>query len=115
MVKTIPEGTFQYKEGLYILETPVNVGTLSWIVWELYSAEGYCFYDLTQPENYVDGDVDGELLPIENRVFAQYMTMRKDEAYVTNNIISVPIRAEYENVSDVTSDVKEPVGEEVPE
>ena len=100
MIKTIPKGAFQYKEGLYVLETPVKSGPLSWTVWELYSAEGYCFYDLTQPENYVDGDVEGELLPLEKRVFAQYMTMCKDEEYVTNNIISVPIEDGYENVSE---------------
>ena len=96
MARTIPDGAFLYKEGLYIVETPMSVGSLNWVVWELYSVEGYCFYDLTQPENY---DEDGNLLPAEQRVYAQYMTMRKNEEYVTNNIISVPVEEGYEIVS----------------
>lgn len=38
--------------------------------YDLYSAEGYCFWDIQQPENYDEG---GNLLPLENRCFAQYM------------------------------------------
>lgn len=86
--KEIPVGAFLYKEGLYIFEKQMNVGSLSWAIWELYSADGWCFYDLQQPENY---DEYGNLLPAEDRVYAQYRTMRKDEDYVTNNIISVPV------------------------
>lgn len=95
-VREIPEGAFLYKEGLYIFEKQMNVGSLSWTVWELYSADGWCFYDLEQPENY---DEEGNLLPAEQRVYAQYRTMRKNEAYVTNNIISVPVQDGYEIVS----------------
>ena len=94
MARTIPNSAFLYKEGLYIVETPLTLNGRFIIKWELYSAEGYCFYDLTQPENYVDGDVTGELVPESDRVYAQYMIMRKDEEYVTNNIISVPIETE---------------------
>ena len=88
MNRIIPENAFQYKEGLYINEFEASMGTLRWTVWELYSAEGWCFYDLEQPENY---DEEGNLLPAENRIYARFMTMRKNEEYVTNNIISVPI------------------------
>lgn len=96
MARTIPEGAFLYKEGLYIYEHDVTMGSLSWTVWELYSADGWCFYDLAIPENY---DEDGNLLPAEDRVYAQYKTMRKDEEYVTNNIIPVPVQDGYEIVS----------------
>lgn len=96
MQRTIPEGAFLYKEGLYVYEKQMNVGSLSWTIWELYSADGWCFYDLTQPENY---DEDGNLLPENQRVYAQFMSMRKNEQYVTDNIISVPVQEGYEIVS----------------
>ena len=99
MARVIPEGAFLYKEGLYIVETEISMNGISRIKWELYSAEGWCFYDLTQAENYVDGDVTGELVPENQRVYAQYMIMTKDEEYVTNNIISVPVQDGYEIVS----------------
>lgn len=95
MARIIPEGAFLYKEGLYIVETPLVLNGISITKWELYSADGWCFYDLTQSENYVDGIVGGELVPEIDRVYAQYMIMRKDEEYVTNNIISVPIEDGY--------------------
>lgn len=96
MPRIIPEGAFLYKEGLYIFEKQMHVGALSWTVWELYSADGWCFYDLTQVENY---DEEGNILPENQRIYAQYMTMRKDEEYVTNNIVSVPVKDGYEIVS----------------
>lgn len=99
MIRPIPETAFLFKEGLYIDEYDRTVGSLSWTVWNLYSAEGWCFYDLAQSENYVKGDVTGDLLPPENRVYAQYMTMRKNEQYVTDNIICVPVEEGYEIVS----------------
>ena len=91
-MRVIPENAFLYKEGLYIAESITVRGTSKW---ELYSAEGWCFYDLTQPENY---DEEGNLLPPENRIYSQYMIMRKDEQYVNDNIISVPIKEDYEIV-----------------
>lgn len=99
MTRTIPEGAFLYKEGLYIVETPLALNGIAITRWELYSAEGWCFYDSEQAENYVDGIVGGELLPENQRIYAQYMVMRKDEAYVTNNIISVPVQEGFEIVS----------------
>lgn len=100
MARIIPEGAFLYKEGLYIVESEITVAGRPITKWELYSADGYCFYDLTQPENYVHGDVEGgALVPENQRVYAQYMIMAKDEEYVTNNIISVPVQNGYEIVS----------------
>lgn len=96
MAREIPEGAFLYKEGLYILETSLVLNGTSIIKWELYSAEGWCFYDLAIPENY---DEEGNLKPANERVYAQYKIMPKDEEYVTNNIISVPVEDGYEIVS----------------
>ena len=92
MARVIPEGAFLYKDGLYIYEKNMNVGSLSWTVWELYSTDGWCFYDLQQPENY---DEEGNLLPATRLYYSQFMTMRKNEDYVTNNIIPVPIQDGY--------------------
>lgn len=96
MSRTIPEEAFLYKEGLYIHERIITLGSLTRTAWDLYSAEGWCFYDLQQPENY---DEEGNLLPAEDRVYAQFMTMTKDEYYVTNYIICVPVEDGYEIVS----------------
>lgn len=86
MARTIPENAFLYKEGLYINEYTLSVSGKTWTIWELFSAKGYCFYDLQIPENYNE---EGELLPEENRVHYQYTKMPKDEEYVTNNIFTV--------------------------
>lgn len=91
MERVIPSGATLIKEGLYLHERTVKIGTRTIIAWDLYSAEGWCFYDLQQAENYVDGNVGGELVPENERIYAQYATMPKDEEYVTNNIISVLI------------------------
>lgn len=89
MSRVIPDGAFLIKEGLYVHERTITLGSLTRTAWDLYSAEGWCFYDLQQAENYVDGIIGGELVPEDKRVYAQFATMPKDEEYVTNNIISV--------------------------
>jgi hypothetical protein len=99
MSKVIPNDAFLIKEGLYVHERTITLGSLTRTAWDLYSAEGWCFYDLQQAENYVDGIIGGELVPEDERVYAQFATMPKDEAYVTNNIISVR-----EEVSDERTD-----------
>lgn len=96
MARVIPEGAFLYKEGLYIHEYPITVGSMTRTVWELFSADGWCFYDLQIPENY---DEEGNLKPANERIYAQYSIMPKDEQYVTDNIISVPVEEGYEIVS----------------
>lgn len=96
MTRAIPEGAFLYKEGLYIYEYERTVGSVTRTIWQLYSADGWCFYDLTIPENY---DEEGNLRPANERVYYQYSIMPKDEEYVTNNIISVPVEEGFEIVS----------------
>lgn len=95
MQRTIPEGAFLYKVGLYIVETNIVVVGRPIVKWELYSAEGWCFYDLAQPENY---DEEGNLVPAEQRVYAQYMIMTKNEERVTNEIICVPVEEGYDTL-----------------
>ena len=84
--KNIPETAFLCKEGLYINEYDRTMGSLTWTVWELFADSGYCFYDLQIPENY---DEEGNLKPLNQRVFYTYSKMPKDEQYVTDNIVVV--------------------------
>lgn len=99
----IPSTAFLYKEGLYIDEQTVTAGDLTWVMWHLYASEGYCFYDLQIPENYDD---KGNLKPENERVYYTYSIMRKDEKYVTENIVSVPISegAKKEDFYEITNE-----------
>jgi hypothetical protein len=90
----IPENSFLIKEGLYCHEYQMTFGNLSYTVWELFAADGYCFYDLQQPENY---DEDGNLLPIEKLVHMKYMKTKADQNYL-DNIICVPCEHDYDIV-----------------
>lgn len=92
MARTIPKGATQIQVGLYLYESTFTMNGVLYTSWELFSAEGYCFYDLQIPENY---DEEGNLLPPAQRVYYQYTIMPKDEEYVANNIISVPIEEGY--------------------
>lgn len=96
MTREIPEGAFLYKEGLYIYESSFVWNGTTRYTWELYSAEGWCFYDLQIPENY---DEEGNLKPASERLYAQYSVMAKNEQYVTDYIIPVPVEDGYEIVS----------------
>lgn len=91
MERIIPEGAFLIKEGLYVHERSFKVGDQSFTAWDLYSADGWCFYDLQQAENYVDGNIGGELVSEAERVYSRFAIMPKDEQYVTNYIIPAPI------------------------
>lgn len=91
MERIIPEEAFLVKVGLYVYERSFLFGGKEHVAWDLYSADGWCFYDLQQAENYVDGKIGGELVPEDKRVYSRYAIMPKDSAYVSKNIVSVPI------------------------
>lgn len=95
-IRPIPEGSTEIQTGLWLHVTIVNTpfGTIH--RGELYSAEGYCFYDLSIPENY---DEEGNLKPAEERVYAQYSTCPgNDPEWINENIVSVPVQPGYEIV-----------------
>lgn len=96
MERVIPKSVFQFKEGLLIAETNLTVANRPFTKWELYAEDGWCFYDLTIPENY---DEEGNLRAETERVYYRYSIMRKGEQYVTDNIIAVPIQDGYELVN----------------
>lgn len=97
MARTIPEGATLVKEGLYCYAYDVTLGSLSYTVWELFSAEGWCFYDAADPVNY---DEEGNLLPADQRIYAQYMKTRA--GYNLDDLICVPVDPSYEIVSAPT-------------
>ena len=46
MERIIPNEAFLVKEGLYVHEKSFKMGERTYETWELYSDEGWCFYDL---------------------------------------------------------------------
>ena len=96
-VRPIPEGSVEIQTGLWAHEHHYTFNGQPRMRYWLYSAEGYCFWEVQQPENY---DEEGNLLPLEQRVFAQYAATtyttieQLNEAYV-----SVPVQDGYEIVS----------------
>lgn len=93
----IPEGSIEVQTGLWVFLREYTVGGRPRARYLLYSAVDYCFYEIGQPENYVDGDVGGELLPPEQRVYATYMsTAYTTIEQINENIVSVPYQEGYE-------------------
>ena len=96
-VRPIPEGSVEIQTGLWAAENRYTFNGQPRMRYDLYSAEGYCFWDIQQPENY---DEYGNLLPLERRVFAQYSRTPYTSIDDLNaNYISVPVQDGYEIVS----------------
>lgn len=96
MIESIPEGSIEIQTGLWAHPRSFAVGGNTYSYYELYSAEGYCFYDLDQPENY---DEEGNLKPPAERVYAQYATCTYSFEEINDHIVSVPVEEGYEIVS----------------
>lgn len=100
-VRPIPKNAIEIQPGLWAAEVHLNHGGVDRMWYDLHSAEGYCFWNVQQPENY---DEDGNLLPLDHRVFAQYAATACSTIDDLNaNFVSVPLQPGYENVSDTTS------------
>lgn len=101
MIREIPEGAELLQTGLYVYRYERTIAGNVYLAGALYSSEGYCFYDLEQAENY---DEEGNLVPAENRVYAQYQLLSTTSAAKTNEelnqrFVSVPVQDGYEIVS----------------
>lgn len=80
MAREIPKTAKQIQEGLWLNKTPVIVLGQARIRHELYSSEGYCFYDNTWTE--------------EERIYWQYASLGfTDNA---NNYTSIKIEEDME-------------------
>lgn len=96
-VRPIPEGSVEIQTGLWAAENHYTFNGQPRIRYDLYSSEGYCFWEVQQPENY---DEEGNLLPLEQRVFAQYARTAYTSIDALNEaFISVPVQDGYEIVS----------------
>ena len=96
-LQTIPDGSVEVQTGLWAHFTQFTWKRNTYTQCELYSAEGYCFYSLSIPENYVEGEIGGELLPLEQRIYAQYMSTPYSTVEEINaDIVSLPVEEGYE-------------------
>lgn len=97
--RKIPEGSVETQPGLWAYEkryiSPVT--NTEKMFYDVYSSEGYVFWEVAQPENY---DEEGNLLPLEQRVFATFISsVCKTIEEVNAAFISVPYQEGFEVVS----------------
>ena len=99
----IPEGSVEIQTGLWAHLHSFTLNGTVYSKYNIYSEDGYCFWEVNQPENY---DEEGNLKPPSERVYARiaytcYTTIEELNA----NFVSVPIEEGFEIVStgDVTA------------
>lgn len=98
MARQIPAGSIEIQTGLYVHDEVKVIGGREYTFRKLYSAKNYCFYDVEQPENY---DEEGNLLPAEQRVYAQYSNLAISQSswtyeQINARYISVPAQSGYQ-------------------
>lgn len=92
-LREIPDGSIEVQTGLWAWLETLTFGNITRSFYRLYSADGYCFYDLTDPYCYVDGDITGELLPENERIYAQYqVTTCTTIEQINARFVSVPVQ-----------------------
>ncbi len=111
MIREIPEGAELLSTGLYVYRYQITIGGIARTLGELYSSEGYCFYD----NEYEIYDEEGNLIPSDEiqpnqRMYSQYMGLAISLAAQTNEylaarFISVPVDPTYEIVSKPNDNV----------
>lgn len=95
--RIIPEGSVEIQTGLWLYTYSRVIGGVERTFRKLYAAEGYCFYNVDMPENY---DEDGNLKPLEQRVYATYSSCGYTTIEEINaHFVSVPYQDGYEVVS----------------
>lgn len=75
MAREIPEGSALVQTGLYLYSYTRTISGVERTFYQLFSAEGYCFY-----ENY---------LPEEDRIYMQWTSILSEEEVA--NYTSVPV------------------------
>lgn len=96
-VRPIPEGSVEIQTGLWACVNSFTMNGVVYSFYDLYSSEGYCFWNTMVPENY---DEEGNLLPLEQRLFAQYASTSFSSIDEINEVFfSVPVQPGYEIVS----------------
>ena len=95
MIKPIPEGSVKVQDGLWAYLHSFVLGHSTHSYYKLYSEEGYCFYQVDNPENY---DEEGNLKEPTERVYAQFCTCLYPLEEINQHYVSVPIEEGYEIV-----------------
>lgn len=100
-IREIPEGSIEIQPGLWLYEYQRVIAGTTYTNRKLYSSEGYCFWQVSQPENY---DEEGNLKPESERVYAQYALLSNSLTSWTYEqlnaeFISVPVQEGFEIVS----------------
>lgn len=94
-MREIPVTAVEVQTGLWADLITVTLGNMTRTKYNLYSAEGYCFY--CTAENL---DEDGNLLPEDERIYAQYrITTCTTIEQINARFVSVPVQDGYEIVS----------------
>ena len=96
MAVAIPEGSIEIQSGLFAILVPLIFNGIDRSHYNIHSSDGYCFYNVNQPENY---DEDGNLKPENQRVYLRVCyTAYRNIDDLNANFVSVPIKDEYEIV-----------------
>ena len=99
-VREIPTGSVEIQTGLWLHEEPKTINGTEYTVRQLFSAEGYCFYDLA--DEYYDDEgnqiPESEVQPTQ-RIYYQYMVL---SSYINSveainaQFVSVPVQEGFE-------------------
>ena len=101
-LREIPASAVEVQTGLWADQRTVTLGNMTRVKFDLYSADGYCFYLISDTANY---DEDGNLLPENQRVYAQFMYSGYSTIEQINaDVVSVPVQEGFEIVSVGGSD-----------
>ena len=92
-MREMPETATEIQTGLWMNLSTFVVGGTTYIQRELYSTEGYCFYDKTEEHYDEEGNKVEEILP-HQRMYYQYMSLAKDKNI--EDLVSVKIEDGYE-------------------
>lgn len=91
-MREIPTTAVEVQTGLWANARTLTLGSMTKTFYDLYSAEGYCFY---LPANNLDED--GNLRPESERLYYQYMsTAYQTVDQINENVVSVPVQDGYE-------------------
>lgn len=96
--REIPAGSVEIQTGLWLYTYDKTIGSNTYTFGQLYASEGYCFYEIEQPENYDD---EGNLKPANELIYATYMSagLNPSADDINARVVSVPYQEGYEVVS----------------
>lgn len=93
MTRAIPEGAVEVQDGLFAVLDSFEILGNTFSHYDLYSGDGYCFWEVNQYENYTE---NYELKPLNERVFATFArTVYKTIKDINDNYKSVKIENGY--------------------